>query len=441
MGSDAEAVLRTVEERGVRFVRLWFTDVQGFLKSFSVTPAELAVALEDGMTFDGSVIQGYSRVQEADMLAVPDPATFELLPWVTEGGPVARMFCDICLPSGEAFEGDPRRVLRRTLERARRHGFTVFAAPEVEFFVFAAPDDPTPVDNAGYFDQLSTEATSSLRRQVILALEAMGVAVEYSHHEIAPGQQELDLHHADAATLADALMTTKTVIKELATRAGVYATFMPKPLTGHNGSGLHTHLSLYEGDRNAFADRANADGLSDVARAFIAGLLHHARAITAITNPWVNSYKRLVPGYEAPVDICWARNNRSALVRVPVPKRGNLDATRIEYRAPDPSCNPYLALSLIVAAGLDGIERALPLPAEAVDNLFELSDEERSALGIERLPRTLAEALDALESSELVRATLGEHVLRFVLANKRREWEEFATTVTDFEVDRYLGLL
>jgi glutamine synthetase len=441
MRNDAEAVLRTVDERGVRFVRLWFTDVQGFLKSFSVTPAELANALGEGMTFDGSVIQGYSRVQEADMLAVPDPATFELLPWIDEGGPVARMFCDICLPSGEPFEGDPRRVLRRTLERARRHGFTVFAGPEVEFFVFAAADRPEPVDQAGYFDQLATEVTSSLRRRVILALEAMGVAVEYSHHEIAPGQQELDLRHAEALEVADALMTTKTVVKEIARQSGVYATFMPKPLTGQNGSGLHTHLSLYEGDRNAFADRSSSDGLSEVARRFIAGLLHHARAITAITNPWVNSYKRLIPGYEAPVDVCWARNNRSALVRVPAPKRGNLDATRIEYRAPDPSCNPYLALALIVAAGLDGIEAHRALPDEAVDNLFDLPESERARLGIEQLPHSLADALDAFEASTLVRDTLGEHVVRYVLANKRREWEEYSATVSGFEVDRYLGLL
>jgi glutamine synthetase len=447
MSAQSELVLRTVEERGVRFVRLWFTDVQGFLKSFSTTPAELETAFEEGMAFDGSVIEGYSRVQESDMLAVPDPTTFAVLPWVGDegGADVGRMFCDIRLPSGEPFPGDPRQVLRRNLERARRSGFTVHAGPEMEYFVFSDPSRPQPVDQAGYFDQTDTELTSFLRRRTILALESLGIAVEYSHHEIAPGQQEIDLRAAEALTMADSIITFRTVVKELARAADAYATFMPKPLTGVNGSGMHTHLTLYEGDENAFAAPSGGgtgnDGLSEVGRGFIAGLLHHARSITAVTNPWVNSYKRLVPGYEAPVHVCWARNNRSALVRVPTPRRGRADSTRLEYRAPDPACNPYLALAVIVAAGLDGIEQGRPLPEEAIDNLWDLDDRDRRALGIEALPASLDEAVDELERSELVAEALGEHVFAHLIANKRAEWRDYAAQVSGFELDRYLRLL
>ncbi|MPY95136.1 MAG: glutamine synthetase [Acidimicrobiia bacterium] len=441
MTSQREHVLQTVTERGVRFVRLWFTDVQGFLKSFAITTAELEVALAEGMMFDGSVVQGYSRVQESDMLAVPDPSTFELLAWVGDEAPVARMICDICLPSGEPFPGDPRYVLRRNLERARRLGFTLQAGPEMEFFAFASADRPEPVDRVGYFDHSSSAVASSLRRRIILELEAMGTAVEYSHHEVAPSQHEIDLRPAEALVMADSIITFRTVVKELARALGVHATFMPKPLAGVNGSGMHTHLWLYEGDTNAFADRNAPDGLSSVARHFIAGLLEHARAITAVTNPWVNSYKRLVPGYEAPVHVCWARNNRSALVRVPAPARASLDRVGIEYRAPDPSCNPYLALAVIVAAGLDGIERGLALAPEAQDNLWSLDDEERRALGIASLPTSLDEAIDELEGSELAAEALGEHVFAYVLANKREEWREYAAQVTQFELDRYLDLL
>ena len=468
MSAQREAVLRTIEERGIRFVRLWFTDVQGFLKSFSITPAELDEAFEDGLVFDGSVIQGFARAQEADMLAVPDPATFELLPWVGAGdvasgrwaggsehaehATVARLFCDVRLPSGEPFAGDPRQVLRRNLERARRHGFTLMAGPEMEFFVFRPPADerrlgphdvrrPDPIDGAGYFDQTATETTSMLRRKVISTLEAMGIPVEYSHHEIAPGQQEIDLRATDGLAMADSIMTFRTVVKEVARAMGVHATFMPKPLTGVNGSGMHTHLTLFEGDQNAFADPNGPEGLSEVGRGFIAGLLRHARAITAVTNPWVNSYKRLVPGYEAPVHICWAHNNRSALVRVPTLRRGRSEGTRLEYRAPDPACNPYLALSVILAAGLDGIEQGLPLPPEALDNLWELDERERLALGYESLPASLAEAIDEMAGSELVAEALGEHVFAHLLANKRAEWQEYAAHVSDFELDRLLDLL
>ncbi len=441
LSGQRDHVLRTVEERGVRFIRLWFTDVLGFLKSFAITPAELELALTEGMVFDGSVIQGYSRVQESDMLAVPDPATFELLPWLGDEAPVARMICDICLPSGEPFPGDPRHVLRRNLDAARKLGFTLMAGPEMEFFAFTSKDLPVPVDNLGYFDHSGSARASSLRRRVILDLEGMGVAVEYSHHEVAPGQQEIDLRAAEALTMADAIVTFRAAVKEVAQGMGVHATFMPKPLTGVNGSGMHTHLWLYEGDVNALHDRNAPDGLSTVARHFMAGLLHHARAITAITNPWVNSYKRLVPGFEAPVDVCWARNNRSALVRVPAPPRGRLDRLGLEYRAPDPACNPYLALAVLVAAGLDGIEQRRELPPEAEDNLWSLDGAERRALGIHSLPTSLAEALDELERSELAAEALGEHVFAYVLANGRQEWAEYAAHVSQFELDRYLDLL
>src|SRR5436190_7064295 len=355
MERQLQYVLRTVEERGVRFVRLWFTDVLGFLKSVEITPAELEVALEEGMTFDGSTIEGYSRIQESDMLAKPDPNTFELLPGGDPEAPVARMFCDVQMFNGEPFAGDPRYVLKRNLERAREKGFTFFTAPEMEFFYFKSAEHPEPLDDAGFFDLTTHDMVSELRKQTILMLEAMGIPVEYSFHENGPSQHEIDLRYTDALSMADNVMSFRLVVKEVAQDLGVYATFMPKPISGAFGSGMHTHLSLFEGDVNAFHDPGDEYGLSKVGKHFIAGVLHHAREITAVTNQWVNSYKRLVVGYEAPVYICWARNNRSALVRLPLPKRGKETSTRIEYRAPDPACNPYLAFSVLLAAGLKGI--------------------------------------------------------------------------------------
>src|SRR5436309_11235154 len=382
MQQQLDYVLRTVEERGVRFVRLWFTDVLGSLKSFAITPAELETALEEGMTFDGSAIQGYSRVQESDMLALPDASTFEIVPWRGEDAPVARMFCDIKHLSEEPFEGDPRYVLKRNLERARDKGFTFYTAPEMEFFIFESADEPKPLDHAGFFDLTQLDMVSNLRRQTIVTLEAMGIPVEYSFHEIGPSQHEIDLRYTDALTMADNVMTFRLVVKQVATDLGAYATFMPKPIAGAFGSGMHSHLSLFEGDVNAFHDPGDEHGLSKVAKHFIAGLLVHASEIVAITNQWVNSYKRLIPGYEAPVYKCWARNNRSALVRVPLPKKGKNESTRIEFRAPDPACNPYLAFSVMLAAGLRGIEEGYQLPSEATDNIYALTDAERLAEGI-----------------------------------------------------------
>src|SRR6476469_8711937 len=442
MQQQLDYVLRTVEERGVRFVRLWFTDVLGTLKSFAITPAELETALEEGMTFDGSAIQGYSRVQESDMLALPDPSTFEIVPWRGEDAPVARMFCDIKHLSEEPFEGDPRHVLKRNLERARDKGFTFYTAPEMEFFILeSANTPPVPLDTAGFFDLTQLDMVSELRRQTIVTLEAMGIPVEYSFHELGPSQHEIDLRYTDALTMADNVMTFRQVVKQVATELGVYATFMPKPIEGAFGSGMHTQVSLFEGEVNAFHDPGDEYGLSKVGKHFIAGLLHHAREITAVTNQWVNSYKRLVVGYEAPVYICWARNNRSALVRLPLPKRGKETSTRIEYRAPDPGCNPYLAFSVLLAAGLKGIDEGYELPDEATNNIFEMTSEERLTEGIGSLPTSLAEAVQVMESSELVAETLGEHVFDYFLRNKRREWNEYIVGVTPWELERFLPRL
>ena len=442
MQQQLDYVLRTVEERGVRFVRLWFTDVLGALKSFAITPAELETALEEGMTFDGSAIEGYSRVQESDMLALPDPNTFEIVPWRGEDAPVARMFCDVKHLSEEPFEGDPRYVLKRNMDRAREKGFTLYTAPEMEFYIFESAESPKPLDDAGFFDLTQLDMVSELRRQTVVTLEAMGIPVEYSFHEIGPSQHEIDLRYTDALTMADNVMTFRLVVKQVANDLGAYASFMPKPIEGAFGSGMHTHLSLFEGDVNAFHDPGDEYGLSKVGKCFIAGLLHHAREITAITNQTVNSYKRLIAGYEAPVYVCWARNNESALVRVPVPKKGKGEtSTRIEFRSPDPACNPYLAFSVMLAAGLKGVEQGYELPPEATNNIYEMTPEERAAEGIGSLPQSLAEAIDLMEGSELVAEALGEHVFEYFIRNKRSEWLEYKAHVSPWELDRYLGSL
>jgi len=442
MVRQEEYVLRTVEERGIRFIRLWFTDVLGFLKSFAITPAELETAFDEGMQFDGSAIDGFSRVQEADMLARPDPKTFQILPWRGRSDGVARMFCNIVTPDGEPFEGDPRSVLQRNLQRAADLGFTFYIGPEIEYFYFAdSGPEPKALDRGGYFDLTPLDVAQEYRRTTIMALESLGIPVELSHHEVSPSQHELDLRYTDALTMADGIMTTRLVVKEVAIENGIYATFMPKPIEGTDGTGMHLHLSLFEGDRNAFAEAGGEYGLSKVAHQFIAGVLHHAREITAVTNQWVNSYKRLVGGFEAPVHITWARNNQSALVRVPTPKSGKPTSTRIEYRAPDPACNPYLAFSVILAAGLAGIEGGYDLPPETTANVFETTPQERAAAGVGRLPGTLAAALDAMEESELVAAALGEHVFEWFLRNKRKEWDRYQRHVSRFELEEYLPIL
>ena len=441
LDQQRDYVLRTVEERGVRLVRLWFTDVLGNLKSFAISPAELESALEDGMTFDGSAIDGFSRVQESDVLAMPDPNTFEVLPWGDPKSVEARVFCDIHRLDGEAFEGDPRQVLRRNLRAARELGFTPYVAPDMEFFYFAPPERgqaPTPLDEGGFFDLTTTDVAGTLRKETIRTLETMSIPVEYSFHEDAPSQQEIDLRHTDALTMADSIMTFRLVVKEVAAKQGVHATFMPKPLEGVQGSGMHMHFSLFSDDDNAFYGADDPYNLSPVAKQFMAGLLRHAAEITAITNQTVNSYKRLVPGFEAPVHISWARNNRSGLIRVPIAKRGNPSATRIEYRSPDPACNPYLAFSVILAAGLKGITEGYELPSEADANLFEMDDSALAKLGIDTLPQSLSDSLKAMQRSELVREALGEHIIDWFLRNKRIEWRAYKTHVSQFEFDRYL---
>jgi glutamine synthetase len=441
MERQMDYVMRTVEERGVRFVRLWFTDVLGSLKGFAITPAELEGALEEGMTFDGSAIEGYSRVQESDMLAVPDANTFDIVPWRGDDAPVARMFCDVQHLSGDPFEGDPRFVLKRNLDRAREKGFTFYAGPEIEFFYFESETNPVPLDHAGFFDLTQSDMASELRKRTILTLEQMGIPVEYSFHENGPSQHEIDLRYTDALTMADNVMTFRTIVRQVAQDLGVHATFMPKPISGAFGSGMHTHMSLFEGDVNAFHDPGDSYGLSKVAKCFIAGLLHHAKEITAVTNQTVNSYKRLIEGYEAPTYICWARNNESALVRVPIPKRGKESSTRVEFRSPDPACNPYLAFSVMLAAGLRGIDEGYDLPPEATNNIFEMTAEERAVENIQALPQSLSESLDVMERSELVAQTLGEHVFEFFIRNKRDEWDSYKEQVTQWELDRYLGSL
>lgn len=435
-------VLQLAHDNGVKFIRLWFTDILGQLKSLAVTVEELEDALEDGMTFDGSSIEGFARVDESDMVAMPDPATFQLLPWRPKEQGVARMFCDILTPDGQPFEGDPRAVLKRNLERARTLGYNFYVEPELEFFYFKDAERPIPLDSAGYLDLSVLDAASDLRRDTVLALEQMGIGVEYSHHEGAPSQHEIGLRYTDALTMADNAMTYRLVVKEIAMKHGVYATFMPKPLAGQNGSGMHTHMWLFRDERNAFHDANDPNELSAVARAFIAGLLRHAREITLVTNQWVNSYKRLLPGYEAPVYLSWAtRRNWSNLVRVPDIRRSSVDALRIEYRAPDPACNPYLAFAVMLAAGLEGVEREYDLPEPVSSNVFEMSEQQRRDRSIETLPGSLNEALAAAQDSDLLRRALGEHVFESFITNKQIEWDRFRQAVTDYELQRYLPIL
>ncbi len=439
---EQEYVLRTVEERDIRFVRLWFTDVLGFLKSFAITPAELDVALEEGMGFDGSAIDGFSRAYEADMLAVPDPTTFQTLPWRHDEAGVARMFCNIVTPDGVPFEGDPRHVLWRNLQRAQDLGFTFYVGPEIEYFYFRdAGPEPEVLDRGGYFDLTPLDVAQEHRRTTILALEQLGIPVEFSHHEVSPSQHELDLRHTDALTMADSVVTTRLAVKEVAMEQGIYATFMPKPLQRYDGSGMHLHLSLFQGNDNAFHEEGADYGLSKIARGFIAGLLTHADEITAVTNQWVNSYKRLVGGFDAPIYQTWARNDQTALVRIPMAKQGKIDSTRIEFRSPDPACNPYLAFSMILAAGLAGVENNYELPPEMGADVLHMSDAERRAGGIRRLPRNLAEALGAMEASELAQRTLGDHVFEWFLRNKHEEWARYEGHVSRYELEEYLPVL
>ena len=439
---DKDYVIKTANENNVKFIRLWFTDILGFLKSFAITIEELERALDEGMGFDGSSIEGFARIDESDMIALPDPNTFEILPWRSdEEVKVTRMFCDIHRPTGEPFDCDPRYVLKRNLKRAADMGYGYYVGPELEYFYFKSSESPETLDSGGYFDLTPLDVASHLRQDTVLTLEQLGIGVEYSHHEVAPSQHEIDMRYTDALNMADNVMTYRLVVKEIALQNDVYATFMPKPIFGENGSGMHTHISLFKGDKNAFFDPDDIYFLSDIAKQFIAGLLAHSREITLVTNQWINSYKRLVPGYEAPVYISWARRNRSDLVRVPEYKPGREKATRIEYRSPDPACNPYLTFAVILAAGLEGIEKGYKLGSPIERNVYEISEEERKSLGIGTLPGSLQEAIQYAENSEVVRKALGDVLFEKLIADKKIEWDQYRTQVTNYELDRYLSIL
>ena len=434
-------VIKQIKDQKIEFIHLWFTDVLGFLKSFTIDVEELEVAMTEGMGFDGSSIQGFARIQESDMIAMPDPTTLQILPWRQKGVLVATMFCDIVRPDGTPYEADPRNVLKRNLKRAADLGFTMYVGPEHEYYYLKSDREPEVLDLGTYFDQTTRDLAVDLRMDTVKMLKRFGIQVEYSHHEVGPSQHEIDLRYAEALAMADKVMTYRVVVKEVAQANGVYATFMPKPLYGEAGSGMHVHQSLFKDGTNAFYDASDPYHLSATAKSYIAGILHHARGMAAVTNQWVNSYKRLVSGYEAPVYICWAHRNRSALVRVPMYKPGKENATRIELRSPDPACNPYLAFAVMLAAGLDGIEKGMELAPDVTDDVYEMSDAERATLGISQLPGDLDEAIVAMEESELVREALGEPVFNWFLRNKKTEWYRYHTRVTPFELEEYLPLL
>ena len=436
-----EFVLREARENDVKFIRLWFADILGNLKGFAITVEELEHSLTRGMGFDGSSIEGFVRSDERDMYALPDPNTFSVLPWRPRENAVARMFCDIITPDDEAHDGDPRAVLRRNLASASNIGYTYYVGPEIEYFYFKDAQGARTQDRGSYFGQDATDLSTDLRRQTVLTLEDLGIPVESSHQEAAPSQHEIDLRHTDALTMADTVMTYRLVVKEIARQNGYYATFMPKPVQGVNGSGMHMHQSLFQGDNNAFYNDEDQYHLSDTAKQFIAGLMRHAREITAVTNQWVNSYKRLVPQFEAPTYVTWSTVNRADLIRVPDFKPGREESRRIEYRSPDPACNPYLAFSVMLAAGLKGIENRYELPPPAQSNALHLSAVEREELGVEALPANLWEAIYITERSDLVREALGEQVFKSFIENKKLEWDNYHTRVADFETEHYLPVL
>ena len=435
-------VLRRIKDEEIDFVLLWFTDIEGHLKSFAITPSEIEGALDDGMGFDGSSITGFNAIEESDMVAIPDPGSFQLMPWKTGESKVARMICDIVTPDGNPYEGDPRYVLRRALERMESMGFDAFnVGPELEYFYFKASDGTETLDEGGYFAMTTLDAASELRKETIKALEAMGIPVEYAHHEVGPSQHEIDMRYAPALDMADHTVTYRLIVKEIASKFGVYATFMPKPIFGENGSGMHTHMSLFRDGRNAFFDADDTWHLSEAGKAFIAGQLRHAREISAVFAQWVNSYKRLVPGYEAPVYVAWSQRNRSALIRIPLYKPGSEQATRAEIRCPDPACNPYLTFAALLHAGLEGIEQGYELPEPMETNLYHLTPEQRRERGIVSLPETLGEAIDELAGSELARKALGSHIFERFVELKRKEWDEYRVQLSAWEMEKYLPVL
>jgi glutamine synthetase len=435
-------VMKKMKEEGVEYVLFWFTDIEGHLKSFAITPSEIEGALNDGMGFDGSSITGFNAIEESDMVAIPDPSTYRLMPTRPGEAKVGRMICDVVTPDGVPYEGDPRYVLRRALERMQSLGFDTFnIGPELEYFLFKDSRSTITLDEGGYFAMTALDAATELRNETIRALETMGIQIEYHHHEVAPSQHEIDMRYSNALDMADQTVTYRLIVKEVAAKNGVYATFMPKPLFGENGSGMHTHMSLFKDGRNQFFEGGDQYNLSPVGKHFIAGLLRHARELTPIFAQWVNSYKRLVPGFEAPVYVAWSQRNRSALIRIPLYKPGSEQATRAEIRCPDPACNPYLTFATLLHAGLEGIEQGYELEPPMERNLYHLSAEERRAQGIVSLPETLGEAIDELAASDLMRRALGEHIFDAYVKLKRSEWDEYRVQLTQWELDRYLGVL
>jgi glutamine synthetase len=435
-------VLRRAKEENVQFVLLWFTDLEGHLKSFAITPGELEGALDDGMGFDGSSITGFNAIEESDMVAIPDPGTFQLMPWKEGETKVCRMICDIVTPDGRPYDGDPRYVLRRALDRMQSMGYDTFnVGPELEYFIFKDDKGTETLDEGGYFAQTTLDAATELRQETVAALESMGIPIEYVHHEVGPSQHEIDMRFAPALDMADHTLTYRLIVKEIAKKSGYHATFMPKPIFGENGSGMHTHQSLFSDGRNAFFDAEDKWHLSDAGKAFIAGQLRHAREIAAVFAQWVNSYKRLVPGYEAPVYVAWSQRNRSALIRIPVYKPGHEQATRAEIRCPDPACNPYLTFACLLQAGLEGIEKGYELPDPMETNLYHLTAEQRKERGIVALPETLGEAIDELADSELVRNALGPHIFDRYVETKRQEWDDYRVQLSKWELDKYLPVL
>jgi glutamine synthetase len=441
MAMTKDDVIKAVKEKHVKFIRLWFTDILGILKSFAITKEELENALEDGMGFDGSSIAGYQDIEESDMVAMPDTSTFQILPWRPEDNATARMFVDVLTPDRKPYEGDPRCVLKRNLERAAKIGLNMFVGPELEYFYFKNSKEPIVLDKGGYFDLTPLDLATDYRRETVFALEKMGIRVEYSHHEVAPSQHEIDLRFSEALAMADNVMTYKLVVKEIAQHFGVYATFMPKPIFGENGSGMHTHQSLFKGNSNAFFDADSKYDLSDLAKSYIAGQLRHSREICSIFAQSVNSYKRLVPGYEAPVYIAWARRNRSALIRVPMYQPGKELATRMEYRAADPVCNPYLTFAVMLAAGLEGVEKGYELPDPLEQNIYKMTESERLKLGVDSLPASLGEAIAETQKSDLVRRTLGDHVFERFIALKKQEWDDYRIQVTPYEIEKFMPIM